>query len=393
MKCGPNNLFLPVLSYPMIKHFCALILAALSAALLPAEEPIKLGLFASLTGREAAFGQFTSRGVILAVEEINAAGGLLGRPVELVTEDTRSLQGEPATVAKKLAVRDRVVAIINGTGSAAALEAAPVCQTAGVPFVAAVATNPFVTQAGNFIFQTCFTDPFQGTVLARFARQTLKAKRVAVLVSNDNPYSVGLTRFFRARLVADGGEIVAESKYAEGDKDFRAQLTAIKATNPEAIFASGNYTESALICKQARQLGLTVPIFGGDTWDTPTLLELGGKDVEGTYFCGHFSPDSSDPRAQGFVTRFRARWGAAPDTGGSLGYEAVMVIADALRRAGSSDRRLLRDALAATKDFAGVTGRITIEANRTATKSAVIFAVRDGRFVFQESVTPTPAPL
>ncbi len=374
-----------------MKLIPAIILTVICGVALRATETVKIGLFASMTGREAAFGRFTSRGVLFAVEEINAAGGVLGHPIELVTEDTRSVQGEAATAVKKLIVRDKVLAVVNGTGSAAALEAAPICQTAGVPFIAATATNPIITQAGSFVFQTCFTDPFQGTVLAHFARLVLKARRVALLVSNDNPYSVGLAKFFRVRFAADAGEIVAESKYLEGDKDFRAQLTAIKAANPDAIFASGNYTEAALICQQARQLGLDVPIFGGDTWDTPALLELGGKSLEGTYFCGHFSPDSSDPVARDFVKRFRARWGAAPDTGGSLGYEAVMVLADALRRAGSTDRRQLRAALAATKNFAGVTGRITLEANRTASKSAVIFAVKDGKFVFQQSVDPVPA--
>ena len=372
----------------MPRFILALLLAAACSPWLLAEEPIRLGLFASLTGREAAFGQMTRRGADFAVEELNAAGGVLGRPVALLTEDTRSQPGEAATAAKNLAARDKVAAILNGTGSAAALEAAPVCQAAGVPFVAATATNPDVTRAGSFVFQTCFTDPFQGTVLARFAARTLGARRVAVLVSTGNPYSVGLAKYFRARFTAAGGEIAAEGRYAEGDRDFRAQLTALKARQPDAIFASGNYSESALICRQARELGFAGPIFGGDTWDTPALAEIGGPAVEGAYFTGHFAPDSTAARARDFVRRFRARWGTAPDTGTSLGYEAVMVLADALRRAGSTEGKKLRDALAATRDFAGVTGRITMDASRTAAKSAVIFVVRDGRPVFKEIVGP-----
>ncbi len=364
---------------------CLLLSAALRLA---GEDTLKLGMFASLTGREASFGQTNHRGAVFAVEEINAAGGVLGRRLELIAEDTRSLQGEAATATKKLVARDKVVAVVSGTGSSAALEAAPICQTAGVPLMAATATNPRVTEAGDYIFRACFIDPFQGTALAKFARGTLKAKRVALLVSSNNAYSVGLAKYFRQRFTADGGEVVAETKYNEGDKDFRAQLTAIKAAGPDAIFGSGNYTEGALICVQARQLGLTVPLFGGDTWDTPALIEIAGKSVEGACFTGHFSPDSTDPVVQGFVRRFRARWGEPPDTGTSLGYEAVQLLADAIRRAGSTDGARIRDALATTKGFAGVTGRITIDAQRNASKSAVIFTVKAGKFVYVESVEP-----
>ena len=366
----------------------ALLCLACLAARLGAQEPIKIGIFASLTGREASFGQTNSRGAAFAIEELNAAGGVLGRPLELIPEDTRSQQGEAATAVKKLLARDKVVAVVSGTGSSAALEAAPLCQAAGVPLVAATATNPRVTEAGDYVFRACFIDPFQGTVLAKFVGGTLKLRRVAILTSVSNAYSVGLTRYFKEQFAGAGGAIVAEQKYSEGDKDFRAQLTAIKAAGADAIFASGNYGESALICLQARQLGLTVPLFGGDTWDSPALVEIGGRAVEGSYFPGHFSPDSADPAVRGFVQRFRTRWGKSPDSGTSLGYDAVMLLADAIRRAGSTDSAKIRDALAATKDFAGVTGRITLDAQRNASKSAVIFTVKDGKFVYVESVAP-----
>jgi branched-chain amino acid transport system substrate-binding protein len=364
------------------------VIAVLATLRLAAADTLKVGMFASLTGREASFGQTNRRGAAFAVEELNAAGGVFGQQLELLAEDTRSLQGEAATVVKKLLARDRVVAVISGTGSSAALEVAPLCQAAGVPLVAATATNPRVTDAGDYIFRACFIDPFQGTVLARFAGRTLHCRRVAVLVASGNAYSVGLAKYFRERFTADGGEIVAEQKYAEGDKDFRAQLTAVRALHPDALFASGNYLESALICKQARELGLTVPLFGGDTWDSPALVEIGGPAVEGAYFSGHFSPDATDPAVRSFVARFTRRFGTAPDTGTSLGYDAVMLLADALRRAGTTDGARVRDALAATRDFAGVTGRITIDAQRNASKSAVIFTVKDGKFRFVESVAP-----
>ena len=364
-------------------------LALLLTLNLGAAETIKIGEFASLTGKQASFGQTNHRGAVFAVEELNAAGGVLGRQLELVTGDTRSVPGEAATVVKKLLTRDLVKAVIGETGSSAALEAAPLCQNAGVPMISATATNPRVTEAGNFIFRACYIDPFQGTVLAKFARDTLKVHRVAVIVANGSAYSVGLARYFREHFTGAGGEIVAEQTYAEGDKDFRAQLTAIRGSRPEAIFASGDYAESALICVQARQLGITAPIFGGDTWDSPALVEIGGASVEGGYFSAHFSPDAADPAVQTFVQRFRQRWsGAAPDTGTSLGYDAVMLLADAIRRAGSTEGAKIREALAATKDFPGVTGRITIDAQRNASKSAVIFTVKDGKFVYLQSVAP-----
>ena len=366
----------------------ALCLAVLLALRLTAADSIKIGEFASLTGKQASFGQTNHRGAVFAVEELNATGGVLGRKLELVTEDTRSMPGEAATAVKKLITRDRVTAVVGETGSSAALEAAPLCQAAGVPMISATATNQRVTEAGNYIFRACYIDSFQGTVLAKFAGRTLKVRRVALLVSSGNAYSVGLAKYFKADFTTAGGEIIAEQKYSEGDKDFRAQLTAIKAQRPEAIFASGDYAESALICKQARELGLTVPIFGGDTWDSPALVEIGGPAVEGSYFSAHFSPDAQDPVVRGFVERFRRRWGTSPDTGTSLGYDAIMVLADALRRAGSTDGAKIRDALAATKDFPGVTGKITIDPQRNASKSAVIFTVKDGKFVYVESVAP-----
>jgi branched-chain amino acid transport system substrate-binding protein len=371
-----------------MRRLAALAFLALAASAVAAPEPIKIGMFASLTGKQASFGQTNSRGAQFAVEELNAAGGVLGRPVALLIEDTRSMPGEAATSAKKLLSRDHVVAMVSGTGSSPALEVAPLCQAAGIPLVAATATNPRVTEAGDFVFRACFADPFQGTVLARFAREKLHARRVAVLVATGSAYSVGLAKYFRERFTADGGEIVAELKYVEGDKDFRAQLTTLRNLRPDAVFASGDYLESALICVQARQLGLTMPLFGGDTWDSPALLEIGGKAVEGGYFAAHFSPDSRDPAVQSFVSRFEKRYGLKPDTGMSLGYDAVMLLADAIKRAGSTNGTAIRDALAATKNFPGVTGRITIDAQRNAAKTAAIFTVRDGKFVYLDSVEP-----
>jgi len=352
-------------------------------------EPVRVGQFASLTGKEASFGVAGHKGIVLAVEELNARGGVLGRPVEFRVEDIQSKAGESATAVKKLIARDKVVAILGGNASTNSLEAAPICQAAHVPMIALSSTNPKVTEMGTYIFRVCFIDPFQGAVLAKFARDTLHARRAAILTSINNAYSVGISRVFRERFTAAGGIIVADQKHSEGDKDFRAQLTAIRAANPDVIFHSGNYTEGALICKQARALGYTGPLIGGDAWEAPQLIEIGGVDVEGTYYSTHASPESTAPEVQGFVRKFRARWdGETPDSIAALGYDAAKLLADALARAGTTESAKLRDAIAATRDFPGVTGKITLDEQRNATKSAVILTVKDGKFKFVESVAP-----
>jgi branched-chain amino acid transport system substrate-binding protein len=352
------------------------------------QETIRIGEYASLTGKEAAFGDTSHKGTLLAVEELNARGGVLGRKLELFTEDNQSKQGESATAVKKLISRDRVVALLGEVASIRSLEAAPVIQNAKIPMIAPASVNSRVTEVGDYIFRVCFVDSFQGNVLARFVHDTLKVRRVAILTSVSNAYSVGMTSIFKARFLADGGTIVAEQKYSEGDKDFRAQLTAVKAADADAIFASGYYTESALICVQARQLGLTVAIFGGDAWDAPPLLEIGGAAMEGTYFSTHYSPDNPSPEVQNFNQRYQARWGAMPDAWAALGYDSALVLADAITRAGSAEPAKIRDALAATKNFPAVTGRITIDAKRNASKTAVILTIKDGKYQFVTSVAP-----
>src|SRR3954463_13448874 len=230
-------------------------------------DAIKVGEYASLTGKEAGFGQTSHHGVVLAIEEIDAAGGVLGKKLELVYEDNQTKPGESATVVKKLISRDRVIALIGEVSSSRSLEAAPIAQQAKIPMIAPAATNPDVTKTGDYIFRVCFIDPFQGTVMAKFAKDDLKAKKVAILSSVSNAYSLGLAKFFRDTFTAGGGEVVSEKNFSEGDKDFRAQLTAVKAAGVEAIFVPSYYTEAALIVRQARELGLNVPMFGGDGWE------------------------------------------------------------------------------------------------------------------------------
>ncbi len=365
------------------------LLLSLAPSSAAAPDPIKLGEFGPFTGKDASLGQLSHRGVQMAVDELNARGGLLGRPVVVVQEDNQSKPGDSATIAKKLVSRDKVVAIISTGTSSHCLEAAPIAQGARIPFIASVATSTEVTEKRDYIFRTCFIDPFQGAVLAKFAIATLKVRRVAVLTSVSSSYSVGLSKVFREHFTALGGQIVADQKYSEGDKDFRAQLTAIKAARSDVIAATGQATEAALICKQARELGLTIPILGGDGWEAPELVEIGGPAVDGTYYATHFTPESSSPAVQDFVRKYAVRYnGEHPDGTAPLAYDATMVVADAITRAGTTDGSKVRDALAMTKNFPGITGRISIDPSRNASKSAVMITVKNGKPTYVETIEP-----
>ena len=349
---------------------------------------IRVGEFASLTGKEATFGQMSHHGTELAIEEVNAGGGVLGKKLKLLCEDDQSKAGEPATVVKKLISRDGAVAVLGEVASSRSMEAAPICQQSRIPMVSPASTNVKLTEMGDYIFRVCFTDAFQGKLLANFAQRTLKANNVAILTDTKSDYSVGLTRDFKAPFVATSGKIVAEQVYNGGDKDFKGQLTAIKAANPDAILVPGYYTDVGLIAKQARQLGISVPLFGGDGWESSKLIEIGGAEVEGTYFSTHFSPEEGSPIVQNFVKKFQAKYQELPDAMAALGYDSAMVLMNAMKQAGTTDGAKLRDALAATKDFPGVTGKITLDQKRDATKPAVILTVKDGKFKYVETVTP-----
>jgi branched-chain amino acid transport system substrate-binding protein len=362
---------------------------SLNPVLTRAAEPIKIGEYASLTGKEAGFGQTSHHGVVLALEEINAAGGVLGRPLELAYEDNQTKSGESATAVKKLISRDKVVALIGEVSSGRSLEAAPIAQKAKIPMIAPAATNPKVTEVGNYIFRVCFIDPFQGTVMAKFAKTDLKAKKVAILSSVSNAYSLGLAKFFKETFVAGGGEIATEKNFSEGDKDFRAQLTAVKSSGADAIFVPSYYTEAALIARQARDLGITVPIFGGDGWEDEQLLSIGGEALNGCYYSTHFSAENTDPAVAKFVAKYKARWdNEVPGAFSALGYDAVYVLADAIKRAGTTDGPKLRDALAATKNFPGASGVTTLDKNRNASKAATIIAIKNGKQEFFKTVAP-----
>jgi len=351
-----------------------------------AAAPIRIGHFASLTGDTATFGRSTDNGIRMQIDEVNGRGGVLGRPLELVTEDDRSVTEEARTAAQKLLQRDQVVALLGEVASSRSLAAAPEAQRARVPMISPASTKPLVTEVGDYVFRACFIDPFQGAVMAKFARETLGAKRVAILFDFKQDYSVGLADFFRKTFQSMGGEIVADERYTSGDIEFRAQLTKIRATHPDAIFVPGYYTEAGLIAKQARELGITAPLLGGDGWDSTRTLEIGGAAVEGNFFSNHYAADSDSPLVKAFVEKYRAKYGEVPDAMAVLGYDAAGILADALARAGTTEGPKLRDAIAATKDYAGVSGTITMDAQRNARKDAVVIEIKDGGFRYKQTV-------
>ncbi len=355
-----------------------------------ASDTIPVGEFASLTGSEAAFGRSSHNGTAMAIDDINAAGGVLGKKLRLVTEDNQSKDGESQTAVKKLISLDKVVAVLGEVASGRSIEGAQTCQKYRVPQISPSSTNPKVTEQGDCIFRMCFIDPFQGTVMAKFAGGTLRARKVGMLVDVGAPYSVGLATFFKERFLADGGAVVAEQKFTKDDKDFKAQLTAIKAAGPEAVFVPAYYGQVTLIVMQARELGITVPFIGGDGWEAPELLKGPGaaQALEGCFFSTHYSPDQDIPKSREFVAKYLAKHGDRPDAMAALGYDSAQFLADAIRRAGSAEPGKIRDALAATKEFDGVAGKMTLDAARNARKAAVILAIKDGRFAYKETVNP-----
>jgi branched-chain amino acid transport system substrate-binding protein len=349
---------------------------------------IPIGEFASMTGGTATFGQSSHSGVQLAIDEANSAGGVLGKKIHIYVEDDQSKPEEAKTAVLKLIKQNQVLAVLGEVASSRSLAAAPECQRNGVPMISPASTNPKVTEVGNYIFRVCFIDPFQGATMAKFAIQGLHVKRAAVLKDVRNDYSVGLAQFFVQTFTQMGGTIVGEESYSEGDIEFKAQLTTLRAKAPEAIFIPGYYTEVGLIARQARELGINVPLLGGDGWDSPKTIEIGGKAVEGSYFSTHYSPDDPDPRVQAFIRRYKARYGEVPDAMGVLGYDAANILIDAIKRAGTTDRAKIRDALAETKNYPGVSGNITFDEHRNARKSIVILKIESGQAKFHSRIQP-----
>ncbi len=373
----------------------ALVLCLAAGPAARAQQEIVIGHYGSLTGGTATFGISTKEGIDLAVQEINAAGGiadgpLKGRKIRVVHEDDQSKPAEAANAALKLINQDKVVAVIGEVASTRSLAAAPICQRARVPMLSPASTNPKVTQVGEYIFRSCFIDPFQGAAMANFAmkhERGPKATRFAVLYDVKNDYSTGLREFFINTVKANGGTIVADEAYGEGDIDFKAQLTKIKNANPEAIYCPGYYTEVGLICRQARELGVNVPLMGGDGWDSEKTFEIGGRAVDGCYFTNHYSPDEDRPAVKAFVESYKKQYnGKTPDAMAILGYDAMKIMAKAIGDAGTLRGKAIRDALANVKAYPAASGTITMDENRNASKPIVVLKIGGGKTEFVASV-------
>ncbi len=360
-----------------------------------ASNDIKIGVVYELTGGTASFGQAANNGAKLAFKEINAKGGVLGKQIVIATADNKGEPAESTNAMTKVITQDKVIAVTGFTTSSNGIAGSTVAEASKIPFVAAATTNPKVTvdektgKAKDYTFRVCFIDPFQGTVGANFALNTLKVKKVAVLVDNSSDYSKGLAKFFREAFTKGGGAILAEEAYLQKDQDFKTILTKIKALNPEMIYVPGYYEEVGKIIKQARELGMNVPVVGGDGWDSPKLPEIAGAAaLNGAYFTNHYSVEDSSAKSKAFVEAYKKEYGLAPDAMAVLGYDAAYVLVDAIKRAGSTEGAKIKDALAATKDFDGVTGKLTLNQTHDAVKSAVIIEFKDGKQVYKATVNP-----
>ena len=373
----------------------ALVLTLFSLALpVYAQEPelpdvIKIGVYEPMTGAMAAGGEQTWEGIELAMKVKNE---VLGRPVEVVLVDNKSDKVEAATAMARLIEAEKVVAVVGSYGSSLSMAGGEVAEKAGIPVVGCSPTNPLVTKGKDYYFRVCFIDPFQGAVMAKYAYEELGAKTAAVIQDVAQDYSVGLSFFFREKfieLTGDPKSIVAFTSYQTGDQDFTAQLTYAIGKNPDVIFSSGYYGEAALLAKQARELGYEGALLGGDAWDAPELIEIAGEAAEGLTFSTHYHPEGAvTPTSEEFVELYRDTYDREPNAFAALGYDAYMLLLDAIERAGSVDGDAIREAIAATEKFEGVTGWITINEEHDATKSAVIKTVENGEFKFLTVVEP-----
>ncbi|TWH45558.1 branched-chain amino acid transport system substrate-binding protein [Sporomusa sp. KB1] len=356
---------------------------------------IKIGVLNEMTGGNATMGTSSANGAKMAIKEANAKGGVLGKQIKAIVADNKSEPSEAANAMTKLATQDKVVAITGMFASSNAIAASSVAEASKIPFLAVGATNPKVTvdektnKVKDYTFRVCFIDPFQGTVGANFVLNTLQLKKAVILVDNSSDYSKGLAAFFKDAFTKGGGTILAEEAYLQKDQDFKTILTKVKALNADILYVPGYYEEVGKIVKQAREMGITVPLVGGDGWDSPKLVEIGTPAaLDNTYFTNHYSVDDTSAESKAFVEAYKKEYGQAPDALAVLGYDAANVLIDAIKRANSTEPAKIREALAATKDFMTVTGSTTLNATHDAVKNAVIIEMKDGKQMFKATVKP-----
>lgn len=359
-----------------------------------AEDTIKVGADIELTGGSASYGKSAQNAIKLAFDQVNAKGGVLGKKMELVVADNKSEAAEATNAMQKLVAQDKVVAVIGPNLSSAVIASTAVNTGAKVLVISPMGTNPNVTvgkdgKTKDFMFRACFIDPFQGTVMASFAKNTLGAKKVAVLIDNSSDYSKGLAQFFEAAFVKGGGTIVAKESYLQKDTDFKATLTKIKADNPDMIYVPGYYQEVGMIVKQAREMGLTVPMAGGDGWDSSKLPEIAGKTaLNDTYFSSLYSAEDTSQLNKDFVAAYKKAYNEKPDVFAALAYDSAMLVVNAIKTANSTDTTKIKDAMAKTAGFNGVAGSVTFDAQHNPVKSAFIIEFKNGEQTFKTKINP-----
>lgn len=373
----------------MKKLVSVMIALGMASSVSAAKTPVKVGSVFPMTGPIATYGQESVNGMELALEKIKKDKSF-NYNITLIKEDNKGEPVESGNAVKKLIDVDKVNIIVGSVASSNTLAGAPIAQSAGVPLLTPASTNEKVTEVGNFISRTCFTDAFQGVVMAKFAKNNLGKKKAAVVIDKSSDYSKGLAEVFTREFKKLGGEIIDDDfAYNQKETDFKSLVRRLKRARPDVIFMPGYYTEVGLMLRQARDLKLDVPFLGGDGWDSPKLAELAGPDgIKGNYISSHFSADDTDPKVQEFVKAYKARYKQTPGAMAALGYDGLLVVADALKRSGSASHKDLRDAINNTKGFVGVTGSITIDENRNAQKSAVVLETTMNGNVFKEKVSP-----
>ena len=361
----------------------------------PASNDIKIGMVYELTGNTASYGTSAANGAKLAFKAINAGGGVLGKPIQLVTADNKGEPSESANAMTKVITQDKVVAITGVTVSSCGIAASAVAEANKIPIVVAAAVNPKVTvdertkKVKDYTFRACFIDSFQGVVGVNFAVNSLKAKNVAIMTDNASDYSKGLVGIFREEFVKKGGKIVAEEAYLQKDQDYKPILTKIKAQNPDLIYIPGYYEDVGKVIKQARELGLNMPILGGDAWDSPVLVELAGPGpLNNTFFTNFYSVEDKNPTSNKFVEAYKKEYGAIPDSMAAMGYDAANLLVDAIKRAGSVEAVKVRDALAGTKKFNSVSGEMSLNETHDAVRGVVIIEMKNGKQVYRETIRP-----
>ncbi|MEW6720800.1 MAG: ABC transporter substrate-binding protein [Thermodesulfobacteriota bacterium] len=366
-----------------------LVLAAAGPAL---AKDIKIGLITPLSGDVKTYGESVKNSFLIAVEEANAKGGVAGMKVVYIIQDDKNDPTEAANVANLLVNQHRVRAIVGAVTSKASIPVSDIVQAARIPALTPTGTNPKITVADGkrkgYMFRSCFIDPFQGTVMARFARETLKKSTAAVLYDASNDYSKGTAEVFRESFPKFGGKIIAYEAYGKDDVDFSALLTKVKASGAEALYLPDYYGKVGLIAKQAREKGVKALLIGVDGWDSPDLVKIAGDAIEGGYFVNHYSPDDPRPEVAAWVKKYRERHGQLPDALGTLAYDGTNLLFEAIRKAGSDDPQKIRDALASIRDFKGVTGKMILDRNGDAVKSAAILKIEGGRQKFVKTVNP-----